>query len=58
MLRAISNAARVSLVTLAGLVLSAGGGGAQEARPTPSGGNGTLYIGSYSKEILIIDEAT
>jgi DNA-binding beta-propeller fold protein YncE len=58
MLRAMSNAARVSLAVLAGLVLCARGGVAQQARPTPSGGNGTLYIGTHPNQIVIIDEAT
>jgi hypothetical protein len=31
---------------------------AQESRPMPSGGNGTLYIGGYPNAIWILDEAT
>lgn len=31
---------------------------AQGAPAAPSGGNGTIYLGTYSKRILVIDEAT
>jgi hypothetical protein len=33
-------------------------GHAQSSRPTPTGGNGTLYIGGYPNLIWMIDEAT
>lgn len=28
------------------------------AQPAPAGGNGTIYMGTYAKKILVIDEAT
>ncbi len=43
----------VGLVVAAALVVRA-----QEGRPTPSGGNGTMYIGGYPNSIWILDEAT
>ncbi len=59
MLRVTSSAVRVFLTLLALLVLWTLGGAAQQAaRPTPTGGTGTLYIGGYPNQIWIIDEAT
>jgi len=40
------------------IVLSGLAARAQESRPTPNGGNGTLYIGGYPNLIWILDEAT
>ena len=44
-------------LTAAALILAAlaPSGGAQSR---PSGGNGTIYIGTYDKKILVLDEAT
>ncbi len=30
----------------------------QAADPIPSGGNGTIYVGTYARNILVLDEAT
>jgi DNA-binding beta-propeller fold protein YncE len=42
-------------IIAAGVLVSAQ---AKPASPTPSGGNGKLYIGTYAGDIQIIDEAT
>ena len=44
------------LVRVAGLALALGA--APAAGQAPSGGNGTLYYGTYDRKILVIDEAT
>jgi hypothetical protein len=57
---------RLSPVALALLPLALGGGAslsAQSAAATgaarlPSGGDGTFYVGTYAKNVLVIDEAT
>src|SRR5207249_809147 len=52
---------RVRMTRLALLaVLPAGYLGAQTSTPrdVPSGGNGTLYVGTYGRKILVLDEAT
>src|SRR5689334_23806069 len=41
--------------SLAALILSAAVLGAQSV---PSGGGGTLYVGTYARQVLVIDEAT
>jgi YVTN family beta-propeller protein len=53
--KSLAGAAAVAAVMIAvtGLVARA-----QDARPTPNGGNGTLYIGGYPNQIYVIDEAT
>lgn len=47
-------------LAVAGIVLWASGAFAQAkpATPTPSGGNGKMYIGTYAGDIQIFDEAT
>ena len=48
-------AALLCLATLAGAQPSA----RQNSDPRiPAGGNGTLYVGTYAKDVLVIDEAT
>jgi hypothetical protein len=46
------------LLSVAGPVLGEGTGSCAHAQGAPSGGNGTIYYGSYDKKILVIDEAT
>ena len=47
--------ARSRSLAALGMTLAAG---TLAAQSTPAGGNGTLYVGTYAREILVLDEAT
>jgi len=52
--------AAAGLIALASLVASVAGAQGSSARPDPvtAGGNGTIYVGTYARNILVLDEAT
>jgi DNA-binding beta-propeller fold protein YncE len=51
-------AALAGVVSLAPLALAAQSTRLASADPIPSGGDGTIYVGTYARTILVLDEAT
>src|SRR5947209_8570837 len=53
----LSIAAAIALST-ASIVSAQGPAARQAGDPVASGGNGTIYVGTYARNILVLDEAT
>ncbi len=51
-------AALITLVALAPLGIAAQAPRLASADPIPSGGDGSIYVGTYARNILVLDEAT
>jgi DNA-binding beta-propeller fold protein YncE len=59
MSRAITVAATLAAFTAASLsAQSVAAQSSARSDPIPSGGNGTIYVGTYARNILVLDEAT
>jgi hypothetical protein len=53
-----TGAALITLVALSPLAIAAQAPQLASADPIPSGGDGTIYVGTYARSILVLDEAT